>query len=95
MTAKMANAGTCSASSAIPASETMVGPASDEEAETTIGGAATTVRERGNRYKQHLLESQKEISGVRLEKAEALRELQEARMRIEKLEAGKWKAEDR
>ena len=67
----------------------MVGPASDEEAETKIRGAV------GNRYKQYLLETQKDLSNLRPEKAEALRELQEARTKIGKLEAEKWKAEDR
>ena len=46
----------------------------------------TTLKERGDKYKQLLLEKQKQVSGLRLEKAEGARELAEARMRINTLE---------
>ena len=69
--------------------------ASDDEDELIIQVALTSLKRRGNQRKQQLAAAKKEISDLRLERAEASRQLSEASQRIEQLRKAKETAEDR
>lgn len=77
-----------------------IGPTSDDEDETIMQGidssieviehtgrlAVMSLKKRGDHYKHRLHETKKQVSDLRLETAEASRELKEARMMIGTLE---------
>ena len=67
---------------------------SDDEDELILQVAITSLRKR-KQSKQQLAVAKKEISDLRLERAEASRQLQEASQRIDQLKEAKETAEDR
>ena len=89
------------------ASNTTKNPTSDDEDNITMDGvhssielvkytgrmAVISLEERGDRYKQRLHASKKQVTDLRLELSESSRELKEARMMIKSLEKDKAKAE--
>ena len=68
---------------------------SDDEDDIVASVAITCLRKRGKRSKQRLAAAKKEISDLKVERAEASRQLQEAKLQIDQLKEAKKTAEDR
>lgn len=68
---------------------------SDDEDDIVVRVAITSLRKRAKRSKQRLAAAKKEISDLKLEGAEASRQLQEVNLQIEQLKEAKKTAEDR